>query len=107
MVQGIWDRDTRVSEIVARELQKTKPGKWGYVQVCEIWSPNEETHVCPGHNWLLKFVKVFGSMTCVEKEFILVPRKYEEYKGRCCYNGDYVLMIVNSGDYFHVCRITC
>ena len=23
---GIWDRDTRVAEIVTRELQKTKPG---------------------------------------------------------------------------------
>ncbi len=41
---GIRDRDTRVDEIVVRELQKVKPGKWGYVQTREIWSPKEETH---------------------------------------------------------------
>ena len=33
---GIRDRDTRVDEIVARESQKTKPGKWGYVQAREL-----------------------------------------------------------------------
>ena len=32
-------------------------------------------------------------MSCVEKEFILVPRKCEEYKGRCFYNGDYDLVV--------------
>ncbi len=65
--------DTRVAEIVTRELQKVKPGKWGYVQSRELWSPKEETHVRPGHYWLLKFGKVVGNMSCVEKEFILVP----------------------------------
>ena len=29
---GIWDRDKRVAEIVVRELEKTKPDKWGCVQ---------------------------------------------------------------------------
>ena len=47
---GIWDHDTRVVEIVTRELQKTKPGKWGCVQVHDLWSPEEETHVCPAHH---------------------------------------------------------
>jgi len=28
-----------------------------------------ETHMCPGHNWLLKFGKVPGSMSCIGKEF--------------------------------------
>ena len=90
---GIQDRDTRVAEIVARELQKAKPGKWGYVQARELWSPKEETHVCPGHNWLLKFGKVTGSMSCLEKDFILGPRKCEEYKGRRFYNGDCSLVV--------------
>jgi hypothetical protein len=69
---GIRKRDTRVTEIVTRESQKDKPVKWGCVQVRELWSPKEETHVRAGHNWLLKFGKVPGSMNCVEKEFILV-----------------------------------
>jgi hypothetical protein len=33
---GIRDHDRRVAEIVSRELEKTKPGKWGYVQVHEL-----------------------------------------------------------------------
>ena len=36
----------------------------------------------PGHHWFLKFEQVAGSMNYVEKEFILGPRKFEEYKGR-------------------------
>ena len=47
----------------------------------------------PGHHWLLKFGKVAGSDSCVEKEFILGPRKFEEYKGCCFYNGDCALVI--------------
>ena len=39
---GIRDRDTRVAEIVSRELEKTKPDKWGCVQARELWSPQEE-----------------------------------------------------------------
>ena len=47
---GIRNRDTRVTEIVSRELQKDKPGKWGCVQDHDLWSSKEETHVCPGHH---------------------------------------------------------
>jgi hypothetical protein len=36
---GIRNRDVRVTEIVSREVEKTKPDKWGYVQTREIWSP--------------------------------------------------------------------
>ena len=71
----------RVAEIVARELQKAKPDKWGCVQSHELWSPKEERQVCPGHSWVLKFGKVPGSNSCVEKKFKLDTRKYEEYKG--------------------------
>ena len=44
----------------------------------------------------MKFGKVAGRMSCVEKEFKLVPHKYEDYKGLRFYNGDYVLVV-------HVC----
>ena len=78
---GIRDRETEVAEIVARELQKAKPGEWECVQARESWSTKEETHMRPGHHWILKFGNVAGSMSCVEKKFKLAPRKYEEYKG--------------------------
>ncbi len=90
---GIRDHDTRVVEIVVREIQKTKPGKWGCVQPRKLWSSKEETHVCPGHHWLLKFGKVAGSDSRVEKEFILGARKFEEYKGCRFYNGDCALVV--------------
>ena len=89
---GIRDHDTRVAEIVSRELQEAKPGKWGYVQDHELWSL-KETHVRPGHHCLMKFGKVVGSDSCVEKEFISGPRKFEEYKGSHFYNGDYALVV--------------
>jgi hypothetical protein len=44
----------RVAEIVARELQKAKPGKWGCVQAHELWSPKEETH-----SWTLLAAEVW------------------------------------------------
>jgi hypothetical protein len=90
---GIRDRDTRVVEIVSREIEKAKPGKWGCVQARELWSPKEEADVRPGHYWLLKFGKVDGSMSCVEKEFKLGPRKSEEYEGLRFRHGDRVLVV--------------
>jgi hypothetical protein len=84
----VWLGGFHIGVCVTSQTQKTNPGKWGYVQVHELWSPKEETHVCPGHNWLLKFEKAAGIMTCVE-EFILGDRKCEEYKGRHFY-GDCV-----------------
>ncbi len=35
---GIRNRDVMVAEILVRELEKTKPDKWGYVQARELWS---------------------------------------------------------------------
>ena len=49
----IRDRDKRVTGIVARDLEKAKPGKWGCVQARELWSPKEEAQMRPGHHWLL------------------------------------------------------
>jgi hypothetical protein len=60
MVQGCTHRDMRVAEIVTRELEKSKPDKWGFVQPRELWSPQEERQLRPGHFWLLKFGKVPG-----------------------------------------------
>ncbi len=62
-------------EIVVRELEKAKPDKWGCVQARELWSPQEERQVRPGHFWLLKFGKVLGSNSCVERKFKLGTRK--------------------------------
>jgi hypothetical protein len=83
----------RVAEIVEREVEKTKPDKWGYVQVHELWSPQEERQVRRGHFWLLKFVKVPGSNSCEEKKFKLVTRQYEEYKGVHFGDGYCVLLV--------------
>jgi hypothetical protein len=90
---GIRDRDTRVAEIVTRELQKAKPGKWGCLQARELWSPKEHRQVRPGHFWLLKFAKVPGTMSCVEKVFKVGARKYEEYKGVRLGDGDRALVV--------------
>jgi hypothetical protein len=90
---GIRDRDTRVAEIVTRELQKAKPGKWGGLQAHELWSPKEEAHVRAGHFWLLKLGKVDGSNSGVEKEFKVGPRKSEEYKGLRFRDGDRALVV--------------
>jgi hypothetical protein len=75
---------------VARELEKAKPDKWGCVQTRKLWSPQEERQVRPGHFWLLKFVKVVGRNSCVEKKFKLGTRKY---KGVRFGNGDCVLVV--------------
>ncbi len=67
---GIRNRDTRVDEIVPRELEKVNPDKWGYVQVHNLWSSKEERQVHPRHFWILKFTKVTRNNNCVE----LLPR---------------------------------
>jgi hypothetical protein len=90
---GIRDRDVRVAEIVTREQEKTKPDKWGCVEVRELWLPQEERQVCPGHFWLLKFGKVPGYNNCVQKKFKLDPHKDEEYKGVRFGNGDCTLVV--------------
>ena len=89
----MYAHDVRVAEIVVRELEKAKPDKWGSVQAHELWSPQEERQVCPGHFCLLKFGKVPASNRCVEKKFKLVTPKYEEYKGVNFGNGDCVLVV--------------
>ena len=85
---GIRDREKKVTEIVARELRRGNPDKWGFVQDHEIWSTKEETRMSPGHNGMLKFGRVSSSMSCVDEKFKLIDHKWEEYKGLCFYDGD-------------------
>ena len=89
----VEDMDPTPLEQISWSLHKAKPGKWPCVQARELWSPKEETHVRAGQIWLLKFGKVAGSMSCVEKEFKLGPRKYEEYKGVRFANGDCAFLV--------------
>ena len=49
--------------------------------------------VRPGHFWLMKFGKVPGTNSCVEKKFKLGTHKYEEYKGLRFGNGDCALVV--------------
>ncbi len=84
----------RVAEIVVREVEKTKPDKWGYVQARDLWSPEEERQVRPGHFWLLKVVPATLpnlSNSCVRKKFKL--GEYEEYKDVRFGNGDCALVV--------------
>jgi hypothetical protein len=52
-----------------------------------------ERQVRPGHFWLLKFGKVPGRNSCVEKKFKLGTRQYEEYKVVRFGNGDCALLV--------------
>ncbi len=92
MKPGIRNREKRVTEIVVREFKRTKPDSWGCVQVREKWSTEEETHRCPGHFWICKFLTFPGSMNCVEKKFEIQTRKWEEYRGTRYYDGDSALV---------------
>ncbi len=85
--------ETRVAEIVVRELKRAKPGAWGCILAREVWSTEEEAHLRPGHFWICKFVTVPGSMSCVEKKFELQTRKWEEYKGTRYYDVDKALVV--------------
>ena len=60
---GIRNHEKRVSEIVVRELKRAKPDAWGCVHPHEVWSTEEETHMCPGHFWICKFGTVPGTMS--------------------------------------------
>ena len=41
----------------------------------------------------MKFGKVPGNNSCVEKKFMLDTRQYEEYKGVLFGNGDFTLLV--------------
>jgi len=52
---GIKQRKKRVAEMIAKKLAKAKPGVWGFVQTREMWSKDEQEHMCPGHHWPFEF----------------------------------------------------
>jgi hypothetical protein len=77
---GIRNPEKRVTDIVVRELKRVKPDTWGYVQVHEVWSTEEETNRRPRHFCICKLGTVPGSMSCVEKKFELQGREELFYK---------------------------
>jgi hypothetical protein len=69
------------------------PGKYGCVQVRELWGQGEERHYRPGHHWVFKFGDA-GDGTCVEKSFSGMPhRSFQIYKGVRFYNGEKALSV--------------
>ncbi len=76
---GIRKHEKRVAEIVVRDLKRAKPDTWGCVQT--------------RGDWICKFGTVPGSMRCVEKEFELQDRKWEEYRGTRFNDGDSTLVV--------------
>ena len=50
---GIEQCKKRVTEKMAKELVKAKPGAWGCVEVRDLWATEEEVRWRPGHHWLL------------------------------------------------------
>ena len=79
--------------MLARELPKVKPNAWGCVQVCNLWSTEEEQHVRPGHSWLFEFGDDAGNGTSCEKEFTRLGRQGEINKGTRFFNGDRDLVV--------------
>ncbi len=92
---GIRIREKRVADIVVRELKRTKPDTWGYIQAREVWSTKEEAKMRSGHFWICKFGTFSGTMNCVERKFEFQDRKckWEEYKGTRYSDGDSALVV--------------
>ncbi len=72
---GIRKREKKVADIVVRDLKRTKPGVWGWIQDREVWSSEEEANIRSGHFWMSKIGTFPGSMTCVERKFEFQDRK--------------------------------
>ena len=62
------------------------------VQLCEIWSTEEEVHMRPGHQWFCEFGDS-GDGTSCEKEFNIPHHTWEDYSGTRYNNGDRALVI--------------
>jgi hypothetical protein len=91
-------QNRRNVQLGSRQNQvKPRAGTNGFLHHTRLglvgWIAQEERQVCPGHFWLLKFGKVPGRNSCVEKKFKLGTRKYEEYKGVRFGNGDCALVV--------------
>jgi len=90
---GIEQRKKRVTEMIAKELAKAKPGAWGCVQTRAMWSTDEQVHLRPGHHWLFEFGDGGKGSSC-EKLFSLPQlRSGVVYKGTRFYNGNRALRL--------------
>ena len=52
---GYANRKKRLAELWAQLEPKIAPGKYGCVQVRELWGESEERHYRPGHHWVFEF----------------------------------------------------
>ena len=52
---GYANRKKRLAELWAQLEPKISPGKYGCVQVRELWGESEERHYRPGHHWVFEF----------------------------------------------------
>ena len=71
---GQRERDKRTAETRAKELPKAKPGKWGCVQACELWSTKEDVHLRPGHHWLFEVTTSTSTRTHRTDAHLLIGR---------------------------------
>ena len=86
--------DLVAEHIWAKLESEIAPGKFGYVQVRELWSTTEERHYRPGHGWLFEFGDA-GNGSSIEKTFKLARASssrasWEVYKGVRFYDGEKV-----------------
>lgn len=90
---GIANRRKRLAEVSREVEQRMAPGKFGCVQVRELWSTTEERHYRPGHHWVFEFGDA-GDGSCVEKVFGELPhRSWTVYKGVRFYSGEKALCV--------------
>jgi hypothetical protein len=90
--KGIANAREFQKDLVAKLLQKAKPGFFGAVQADELWSESERRHLRSGHHWVFQFGDA-GDGSCVKKRFELAPRSWTEYEGTRYYNGEAALVI--------------
>lgn len=90
---GIGNRRSRLEELWVELKNLLGPGKYGCVQVRELWSSEEEVHFRPGHYWMFEFGDT-GNGTCIEKSFSgASARSWQVYKGLRFYNGEHALTV--------------
>ena len=90
---GIPNRKKRLAKLWAQLECKIALGKYGCVQVRELWGTSEERHYRPGHHWLFEFGDA-GDGPPVEKRFSeIAHRSFEVYKGMRFYNGEQALTV--------------
>eukprot|EP00966_Prymnesium_polylepis_P298795 6904581-Prymnesium_polylepis.1 len=85
---GYANRKKRLAALWASLEPQIAPGKYGCVQVRELWGEGEERHYRPGHHWLFEFGDA-GDGTSVEASFSGMPnRSFQVFKGIRFYNGE-------------------